>query len=96
LQQSVTTDIQVTSRARFCRTSHCRNPAARGTSCAMLHPPHSRLLRLTDAVRWRIRDDQTGRKAARLRLLTVCVRATTLGAASATVAIRGCVRRRVS
>ena len=46
----------------------------------MLHPPRQQAAPRTDAVRWRIRDDQTGRKAARLRLLTVCVRAATLGA----------------
>ncbi|MEU4608366.1 HAD-IB family hydrolase [Kribbella sp. NPDC023972] len=65
-----------------------------GNPCAI--NPDSRLRRHAEVAGWRIRDYRTGRKAARLGLLTAGASAVTLGAVSAAVAIRGCVRRRVS
>ncbi|TDD30835.1 HAD-IB family hydrolase [Kribbella turkmenica] len=65
-----------------------------GNPCAI--NPDSRLRRHAEVAGWRIRDYRTGRKAARLGLLTAGASGVTLGAVSAAVAIRGCVRRRVS
>ncbi|WP_433162816.1 HAD family hydrolase [Kribbella sp. CA-247076] len=65
-----------------------------GNPCAI--NPDSRLRRHAEVAGWRIRDYRTGRKAARLGLLTAGVSGITLGAVSAAVAIRGCVRRRAS
>ena len=65
-----------------------------GNPCAI--NPDSRLRRHAEVAGWRIHDYRTGRKAARLGLLTAGASGVTLGAVSAAVAIRGCVRRRVS
>jgi HAD superfamily hydrolase (TIGR01490 family) len=65
-----------------------------GDPCAI--NPDSRLRRHAEVAGWRIRDYRTGRKAVRLGLLTAGASGITLGAVSAAVAIRGCVRRRKS
>jgi phosphoserine phosphatase len=65
-----------------------------GNPCAI--NPDSRLRRHAEVAGWRIHDFRTGRKAARLGLLTVGAAGVTLGAVSAAVAIRGRVRSRVS
>jgi HAD superfamily hydrolase (TIGR01490 family) len=61
-----------------------------GHPCAI--NPDRRLRRHAEVAGWRIRDYRTGRKAARLALLTAGASGVTLGAVSAAVAIR----RRVS
>lgn len=59
--------------------------------------PDNRLRRHAQVAGWRVLDYRVGRKAARRALLTAGVSGVTLGAVSAAVAIRGCVRsRRVS
>ena len=62
-----------------------------GNPCAI--NPDSRLRRHAEVAGWRIHDYRTGRKAVRLGLLTAGASGITLGAVSAAVAIRGCVRR---
>jgi HAD superfamily hydrolase (TIGR01490 family) len=61
-----------------------------GHPCAI--NPDAKLRRHAELAGWQVRDYRTGRKAARLGLLTVGATGATLGAASAAVAIR----RRVS
>ncbi len=59
--------------------------------------PDNRLRRHAQVAGWRVLDYRVGRKAARRALLTAGASGVTLGAVSAAVAIRGCVRsRRVS
>lgn len=66
-----------------------------GHPCAI--NPDGKLRRQAVAAGWRIRDYRTGRKAARLGLLTAGATGTTLGAVSAAVALhRRASRRRVS
>ncbi|HEU4946003.1 MAG TPA: HAD-IB family hydrolase [Kribbella sp.] len=63
-----------------------------GHPCAI--NPDAKLRRHAEVAGWRIRDYRTGRKAARLGLLTVGASGATLGAVSAAAALRGRVRRR--
>ena len=65
-----------------------------GNPCAI--NPDSRLRRHAEVAGWCIHDYRTGRKAVRLGLLTAGASGITLGAVSAAVAIRGCVRSRKS
>jgi HAD superfamily hydrolase (TIGR01490 family) len=59
--------------------------------------PDNKLRRHAQVAGWRVLDYRVGRRAARRALLTAGTSGVTLGAVSAAVAIRGCVRsRRVS
>jgi HAD superfamily hydrolase (TIGR01490 family) len=59
--------------------------------------PDNKLRRHAQVAGWRVLDYRVGRRAARRALLTAGASGVTLGAVSAAVAIRGCVRsRRVS